>query len=281
MTLFLAQFKFEAIPVDLAHRVNLSNIIGIVATVLIFWGTMRTSKALRKGQSDEFTQFAFSKGFTFDRGGQMVAPMRRMDPLFDLSLDSLVGSGPLLGSQQINPLLLEFGQQFRRFEWSAMSEVRDETPPYVQSVMRGRDADGVTWTIFQHVQPNRSVHWCLIAESPVLLPILKMSPETASDRAAKSMGKRELQVENQAFNNRYFLETQEPDRVLHLLHPQAIDRLMYLIPAEWEFSPRYIMVCLDGTASSQNLETYYNAIKDFIRLIPGYYRKDFGFPNLS
>ena len=203
-------------------------------------------------------------------------PMLSHDPLLSYSAESLLG----IPGRRVHPILEEFGQEFRRLHYSALSEVRDENPPYAQSIMRGRDRDSVNWAIFQHVRQNSSVTWCLIAESPVLLPIFSMTPETAADRAAKSLGKRELQVENQAFNNRYFIETDEPDRVLHLLHPQAIDRLMYLIPAEWEFSPRYIMVCLPGTASSQNLETYYNSIKDFIRLIPGYYRKDFGFPNL-
>ena len=274
VTLFCGQLRIERAADWLIHNGS-SNIFWIVVAILGFVGSLKTRDALRKGRSDEFTMFAFNKGFSFDRGGERVAPMMTHDPLLGLASDSLLG----FASRPLHPILEEFRFDFRRFEWNAMSEVRDETPPYAQSIMRGRDADGVNWAIFQHVRQNSSVTWCLIAESPVLLPIFSMTPETAADRAAKSLGKRELQVENQAFNNRYFIETEEPDRVLHLLHPQAIDRLMYLIPAEWEFSPRYIMVCLPGTASSQNLETYYNAIKNFIRLIPGYYRKDFGFPN--
>lgn len=262
------------LPDWLAHNVSIQNaLVGLVALAAII-GSFRTGKALRKGQSGEFPLFAMQKGLSFDPGGERVAPMLQSSPIFDFSTKAFLG----LGDYDLHPILVEFGHEFGRFRWSAFNQDRDEKLPYPQSIMRGRDKDGINWAIFQHVQPSSSVTWCLIAESPVLLPMFSMTPETAADRAAKSLGKRELQLENQAFNNRYFIETDEPERVLHLLHPQAIDRLMYLIPAEWEFSPRYIMVCLPGTASSQNLETYYNAIKDFIRLIPGYYRKDFGFP---
>jgi hypothetical protein len=203
-------------------------------------------------------------------------PMMPRDPIFDFSTKAFLG----IPDHSMHPVLVEFGEHFERFRWNPFSDDDTDRVPYPQAIMRGRDKDGINWTIFQHVQPRSSVSWCLIAESPVLLPLLSMTPENAGTRATKSLGKRELQVENQAFNNRYFIQTDEPDRVLHLLHPQAIDRLMYLIPAEWEFSPRYIMVCLPGTASSQNLDTYSLAIKDFIRMIPGYYRKDFGFTNL-
>ncbi len=276
VTLFFGQLRIEMWPDWLSKNFSLSYVVyGIFAIVAVI-GTIRTSKGLRKGQSDEFMMFAFQKGLSYDRGGESVMPMMPRDPIFDFSTKAFLG----IPDHSMHPVLVEFGEQFERFRWNPFSDDDTDRVPYPQAIMRGRDKDGINWTIFQHVQPRSSVSWCLIAESPVLLPLLSMTPENAGTRATKSLGKRELQVENQAFNNRYFIQTDEPDRVLHLLHPQAIDRLMYLIPAEWEFSPRYIMVCLPGTASSQNLDTYSLAIKDFIRMIPGYYRKDFGFTNL-
>jgi hypothetical protein len=59
VTLFLGQLRIEMWPDWLSENFSLSYLVyGIFAVVAVI-GTIRTSKGLRKGQSDEFMMFGF------------------------------------------------------------------------------------------------------------------------------------------------------------------------------------------------------------------------------
>lgn len=242
--------------------------IGISGVVLVISGiaAARGRRAWQKGQSDEYLLFSQKKGLFFRPG----SPMRVSPIQSPLGLD--------FGTENVydDPVLRRFAPFFPQFDQSILQQLDDDSPPPAAiNIMEGRDANGTEWTIFQLTGARMGVTRHLIAESPVALPMFSLRPETPATRTAKSAGKRELQVENHAFNDRYYIDTNSPDQVLHLLHPRAIDRIMYLPAATWDFNFRYIMVTIPGDASAQSLETYYNAIADFIRMIPNYYRKDY------
>ncbi len=261
--IWLADFALPSgLPVVSIIQYGIGGIVALIGAI----AASKARNAWKQGQGDEFYAFAQKKRLFFRPGAPAhIAPMRSP---FMLGFED--------SGYYRDPVIAKFAPYFPQFDQTVLQQLDTDTPPpSAINIMEGRDANGTEWTIFQLAQAKVGVTRHLIAESPVVLPMFSLRPETPATRAAKSAGKRELQVENHAFNDRYYIDTNSPDQVLHLLHPRAIDRIMYLPAATWDFNFRYIMVTIPGDASAQSLETYYNAIADFIRMIPNYYRKDY------
>jgi hypothetical protein len=87
---------------------------------------------------------------------------------------------------------------------------------------------------------------------------------------------RELTLESEEFNRRYFVVASDPRATYDILHPQALDYLLKHSPRDWQFGEMFIMIVAEAM-SAADISSTIDEIRGFIELIPAYVREDKGF----
>ncbi|HLP00281.1 MAG TPA: DUF3137 domain-containing protein, partial [Fimbriimonas sp.] len=108
----------------------------------------------------------------------------------------------------------------------------------------------------------------------VQFPQLSLTREHFLNTVGKMLGAREVEVESEDFNKRYYVKTSDPKLTLDLLHPQMIETLLGQEPFDWHFSGPFLMIAVLGKASGPEFEQRMRYIQDFLNGIPDYYKQD-------
>jgi hypothetical protein len=147
----------------------------------------------------------------------------------------------------------------------------------------GSDQLGNNWYLFEYrytVSSGKNTttyHFTVvIVQAPIVFPSMSLASENVLFSVGKFLGVKELQVESEEFNQRYFIKTTDEKMSLDLLHPIAIEALMRQPSYEWQFSGPFAMLHVTGGASVDQMGQMKTCIQEFLNQIPTYYRQDFG-----
>lgn len=153
----------------------------------------------------------------------------------------------------------------------------------IEPAMIGRDGDGNNWFLFDYrytVSSGKSSttyrYSIVIAQTPVMFPTMSLAPENVGFSVGKFFGMRELQVESEEFNKRFFIKTTDEKMSVDLLHPMAIEMFLRQPLFEWQTSGPFVMLHISSLATAAQYETMTNCIREFLATIPTYYRQDYG-----
>ncbi|MBI1332388.1 MAG: hypothetical protein JST12_05790 [Armatimonadetes bacterium] len=161
--------------------------------------------------------------------------------------------------------------------------------PRIPRALVGKDEQGTYWYLCdfsydEHTTTtdNRSdtrTFWysVVVGMVPMQLPTMHLRPETGMDRFGKMLGNREMEVESEEFNRRYFIKTSDERMSLDLLHPTAIETLLRQPALEWQMNGPFAMLYLLGHISADDYEGLMGCLKQFLDKIPEYYRQDHGY----
>lgn len=116
----------------------------------------------------------------------------------------------------------------------------------------------------------------VVAQTTLALPTMTLSPENVGYSVGKFFGMRELQVESEDFNKRYFIKSSDNKMALDLLHPLAIETLLRQPNYEWQMAGPFVMLHLHRNISGPEFEGLMGCINEFLKQIPTYYRQDHG-----
>jgi hypothetical protein len=146
--------------------------------------------------------------------------------------------------------------------------------------------DGNDWYFFDYEywetsqdsdgNSKETVHRCGVAavRLPVALPALKLEPENVLHRLGAKVGMRELQVEYEDFNRRYWITTSMPKEAYDILHPQALEYLMNHPPRTWQMGGLYLLATASRPFDPHELRRVLQEMEGLIALIPAYVRED-------
>lgn len=146
----------------------------------------------------------------------------------------------------------------------------------------GQDNKGNGWFLFKYrytVSTGKSSttyrFTVAIVRTPIEFPEIALQPENVGHTLGKFLGMRELQVESEEFNERYYIKTSDEKRSLDLLHPVAIEVLLRQPDYEWHMTGPFAMIHVTGSADADQIEQMKNCIDEFLLQIPTYYRQDY------
>ncbi len=126
------------------------------------------------------------------------------------------------------------------------------------------------------VRRDRHCYGVVAVRLGLLLPHVRLSPENILLRVGKAFGMRELTLESEEFNRKYFVVASDPRAAYDVLHPRAIEYLLRHPARDWQFGEMFIVV-IGGSLSAPEISRAVEEIRGFIDLIPGYVREDKGF----
>ncbi|MBS1701150.1 MAG: hypothetical protein JST12_05785 [Armatimonadetes bacterium] len=159
----------------------------------------------------------------------------------------------------------------------------------IEPALVGQDRDGNYWFLFDYrytVSSGKSsttYHFSVVvAQVPLMLPTMSLAPENVGYSIGKFLGMREMQVESEEFNKRYFIKTTDEKMTLDLLNPIAIETLLRQPPYEWQMAGPYVMLHLSGQIQPELYEGLTVCIREFLAQVPAFYKQDhgaFGAPN--
>jgi len=159
--------------------------------------------------------------------------------------------------------------------------------PDVENLMIG-SIEGIDWYLFDYsykvttsngkttttTTHNQAV---VAARIPMTMPGLDLCPENILHRIGNKLGMQELNFELEEFNRRYFIRSGDSKGAYDLLHPQAIEFLMSRPVRHWQMSGIYILLFEKGSRPASEFMAMFQEIRQFVGLIPAYYRQDHGF----
>ena len=108
-------------------------------------------------------------------------------------------------------------------------------------------------------------------------PYVRLTPESFEHRVARMFGMKELTLESEEFNRKYFVEVEDDRSAYDILHPKSIDFLLRIPARDWQMSNMYLVVAAIGEMSVQEIRRVIQDMNDFIDLLPDYVRQDRGF----
>lgn len=156
----------------------------------------------------------------------------------------------------------------------------------IRPALIGKDAEGTHWYLFDFTYEVKNsnddsttsyTESVVVAMLPMQLPTMSLTPENFAHRLGKRLGVREMQVESEEFNQRFFISTSDQKMSLDLLHPLAIELLLKMPTFEWQMAGPFVMLNLSGELSADDYEGLMGCLKRFLDTIPGYYRQDHGY----
>lgn len=234
-------------------------IVGFVVLAIIF---IVVAMAQQKKRREEYAALAARLGFTFYEGGLEMSN--------NLSLSNLFGFS---GASQ------DYGTQFTSF-FSLFDRGSART---IRPAIVGYDSHGNEWFLFdyQYTVSNgkSSITYrfgVVVVKSTLVFPAMSLSPEGFGHAVGKLFGSREMQVESEDFNQRYFIKSSDEKMTLDLLHPVAIEALLSQPTHNWEMSGPFMMLHQSGTLAMEEFEHLMGCMNQFLDLIPTYYRQDYG-----
>lgn len=98
----------------------------------------------------------------------------------------------------------------------------------VTGTWAGRPATSFAYEYTTGSGKNRSTHYFHVVALalPTYLPTLELTPDGAGAKIAKAFGGQDLQLELDAFNERWRVEAHDPRFAHSVLHPRLMERLM-------------------------------------------------------
>ncbi len=156
----------------------------------------------------------------------------------------------------------------------------------IRPALIGKDAHDTHWYLFDFTYEVENsnddsttsyTESVVVAMLPMQMPTMSLTSENFMNRLGKRLGTREMQVESEEFNQRFFISTSDEKMSLDLLHPVAIELLLKLPAFEWQMAGPFAMLNLSGQISADDYEGLMGCLKQFIDTIPGYYRQDHGY----
>ena len=156
--------------------------------------------------------------------------------------------------------------------------------------MRGT-IDGITWLLFDYSYQTTSSDGetttttthpfsVCVATVPYVVPILSLEPQNFLHGIGKALGARELSVESEEFNRRYFITSSDVRSAMDLLNPIAIDRLLNQPTRTWKMVGPYVMVYTAGYLKPEEFGGLFMDMKQFVASVPTYFKQDHGYnPN--
>jgi hypothetical protein len=126
------------------------------------------------------------------------------------------------------------------------------------------------------VRRDRHCYGVVAVRLGLLLPNVRLSPESILFRVGKAFGMGELTLESEEFNRKYFVTASDARAAYDVLHPRAIEYLLRHPARDWQFGQMFIVV-VGGSVSAPEISRVVEEIQGFIELIPGYVREDKGF----
>ena len=217
--------------------------------------------AQQQKRREAFAAFANRLGFTFYEGGLEMVNSASLSSLFGFS-----GSSERSGT--------EFTTFFSLFDRGSSRTIR---PAIV-----GFDSQGNEWFLFDYqytVSNGKSSttyrFGVVVIRSTIIFPTMSLSPEGFGHAVGKLFGSREMQVESEDFNQRYFIKSSDEKMSLDLLHPVAIEALLNQPTHNWEMSGPFLMLHQSGTIAIEEFEHLMGCVRQFVDLVPTYYRQDY------
>ncbi|MBS1725118.1 MAG: hypothetical protein JST51_00240 [Armatimonadetes bacterium] len=226
-----------------------------------------TAIALRRQfniREQELVALAHRRNLTYFPGGM------RLKSDFLEWFGSPGGTGPLA----------EFTDFFPLFQLGSSRRIR---PALV-----GKDSQSTYWYLFDYTYEGSPAdhedsetttcnYSVVVGMVPMQLPTMQLRPETNMDSLGKKLGIREMEVESEEFNRRYFIKTSDEKMSLDLLHPTAIETLLRQPALDWQMNGPFVMLHLLGHISADDYEGLMGCLKQFLDKIPEYYRQDHGY----
>ena len=237
-------------------------LIGLFVTIFIVIAIVAANQ--QKKRVAELTALAERLNFTFLPSG---IPLENSMDLF-----SFFGfSAPAVP----NPYSAEFINFFPLFSNGSSRRILP--------AMVGSDSAGSNWFLFDYqytVSSGKSSHThhfsVVVVQAKLAFPTMSLAPENVGFSVGKFFGMRELQVESEEFNKRYFIKTADEKMSLDLLHPVAIEALLKQPPYEWQMAGPFVMIHLDHHISGSEYEGLMSCVQEFLNQVPTYYRQDYG-----
>ncbi len=153
----------------------------------------------------------------------------------------------------------------------------------ISPALIGSDQAGNYWYLFEYrytISTGKSSttyrFTVALVSATVAFPEMTLEPENVGFTIGKFLGMRELQVESEEFNQRYFVKTSDEKMSLDLLHPVAIECLLRQPNYEWSFSGPFAMIHVMGQLEPSQIVSMKGCIDEFLSQIPTYYRQDYG-----
>lgn len=151
----------------------------------------------------------------------------------------------------------------------------------IRPAIIGLDGNGTKWYLLDYrytVSSGKNSHTyqysVVVARVGMQFPKMSLTLQHFLHSVGKMLGAREVEVESEEFNKRYYVKTSDPKLALDLLHPQMIEYLLSQEPLEWHFSGPYVMIAVLGKATVQDFEQRMRYVQDFLDRIPDYYKQD-------
>lgn len=116
------------------------------------------------------------------------------------------------------------------------------------------------------------------AQVPVSLPSMTIRPEADVSSLAKALGLRDLKVELDDFNRRYFVKAQDERRAYEILTPAIIEFLMTVPPLHWQIHENHVLITQPYGLDAEFAQAALDALSGFVDRIPGYVQSDFSAP---
>jgi hypothetical protein len=114
----------------------------------------------------------------------------------------------------------------------------------------------------------------VVAELPVDLPSVIVREQGFWDGVGGLMGIKDLQLESDDFNRRFWVGTRDTKRAYEILHPQMMEYLMSLPPLHYQMSGPWLVWHTRGRPSVGALEGTMKRQREFVAKLPAYYRDD-------
>jgi hypothetical protein len=111
---------------------------------------------------------------------------------------------------------------------------------------------------------------------PVALPPLTVSKDSGLERA---FGGRDLELENQAFNDAFRISCVDDRFASAVLHPQMMEWMLFNGGLEWQFAGNALVSWGDGSFVVQDVLARLEAMHGLIERIPPYVFRDYGRPS--
>ncbi|HEY8668953.1 MAG TPA: hypothetical protein VIL86_20055 [Tepidisphaeraceae bacterium] len=112
------------------------------------------------------------------------------------------------------------------------------------------------------------------ARVPVFFAALQIRPEGLFDKIAGALGFPDINFESEAFSRRYHVQCADRKLAYDIIHPQMIEYLMTLPPANWQMSGPVILINKTGVYDPEQIERVMKMIEGFVLRLPAYVRQD-------
>lgn len=127
----------------------------------------------------------------------------------------------------------------------------------------------------QSVRTHRFTVVCM--RQGLVWPHIQLSPEGFGHKVSKLFGMRDLSLESEEFNKKYFVSAEDERSAYDILHPQCIDFLLRIPARDWQMSNMFVVVHDSGNMTPQEIRRIIQDMKDFVSLVPDYVKQDRGF----